>query len=61
MSLPVFYLDRGNGLQNTTVDVSANSDLAFGTDDFSICWYNRVFWNQGSQIVQNKCIIQSLL
>jgi hypothetical protein len=36
MSLPVFYLDRGNGLQTTTVDVSANSDLAFGTDDFSI-------------------------
>ena len=32
----MFYLDRGNGLQRTTVDVSANSDLAFGTDDFSI-------------------------
>jgi len=36
MSLPVFYLDRGTGFQRTTVDVSANSDLAFGSDDFSI-------------------------
>ena len=36
MSLPVFYLDRGTGFQRTTVDVSANSDLAFGSEDFSI-------------------------
>jgi Hint domain len=36
MSLPVFYLDRGTGQQRTTVDVSANSGLAFGSADFSI-------------------------
>ena len=32
----MFYLDRGTGIQRTTVDVSANSGLAFGSDDFSI-------------------------
>ncbi len=36
MSLSVFYLDKGTGNQRTTVDVSANTDLSFGSDDFSI-------------------------